>query len=63
MSWVTPQQFAAQVIQSVSELPGYTSPDDQPELLQCTADELQECIVRAFEYFDRSRGPTSGEQR
>lgn len=53
MAWVTPQQFAAQIIRNVFELPGYTSPDSQPELLQCTVDELEACILRAFEQFDK----------
>jgi len=52
VSWVTPEKFAAQVILNVSELSGYTSPDDQPELLQCTAAELETCVIKAFEHFD-----------
>lgn len=46
MSWVTPEQFATQVILNVCELPDYTSPDDQPDLLQCTVRELEACVVR-----------------
>lgn len=57
MSWVTPEQFAAQVIQDVCELPDYTSPDDQPDLLQCTVKELESCIIRAFEHFDTTSRP------
>lgn len=52
MSWVTPEQFAAQVVLNVCELSNYTSPDDQPDLLQCTARELESCVMRAFEHFD-----------
>lgn len=52
MSWVTPDQFAAQVVLNVCELPDYTSPDEQPELLQCTATELKACVIKAFEHFD-----------
>jgi hypothetical protein len=58
MSWVTPQQFAAQVIQNVCELPDYNSPDDNPDLLQCTVDELERCILSAFEHFDSTSGST-----
>lgn len=53
MSWVTPHEFAAQVIQNVCDLPDYTSPDDQPELLQCTTNQLEACVLMAFEYFDK----------
>lgn len=63
MSWVTPEQFAAQLIQNVCELPDYTSPDNQPDLLQCTVKELESCVIRAFEHFDSTQGksenPTS----
>lgn len=59
MSWVTPQQFAAQVVQNVCELPDYTSPDNQPDLLQCTVSELEACVLRAFEQFDRTHGKQS----
>lgn len=52
MSWVTPEKFAAQVVLNVCELPDYTSPDDQPDLLQCTVRELQACVMKAFEQFD-----------
>jgi hypothetical protein len=37
------------VVRNVCELPGYTSPEDQPELLMCTAKELEACIERAIE--------------
>lgn len=50
-SWVTPEKFAAQVIQNVCELPDYNSPDDQPDLLQCTVSELEQCVMSAFEHF------------
>lgn len=29
------------IVRDVCELPDYTSPDDQPDLLQCTVEELQ----------------------
>lgn len=57
MSWVTPEQFAAQVILNVCELSDYTSPDDQPDLLQCTVKELEVCVLRAFEHFDAGTIP------
>jgi len=56
MSWVTPERFAQQVIANVCELPDYTSPEDQPDLLQCTVQELQACVLSAFEYFDANHG-------
>jgi hypothetical protein len=56
MSWVTPQRSAIKVIQEVCELSDYTSPDGNPELLQCTATELKACIERTFEYFDTKPG-------
>jgi len=37
--------IVARVLQDVCELPDYTSPPEQPELLQCTASEL-ETILR-----------------
>lgn len=54
MSWVTPEKFAAQVILNVCDLSDYTSPDGQPDLLQCTVRELEACVVQAFEHFDSS---------
>lgn len=57
MSWVTPEKFAAQVILNVCELSDYTSPGDQPDLLQCTARELESCVIRAFEHFDTTSRP------
>jgi hypothetical protein len=61
MSWVTPQQFAAEVIRNVCDLPDYTSPDDNPELLQCTGAELEACILMAFEHFDtKTKGESNG---
>ena len=50
-SWVTPEKFAARVIEEVCELSDYTSPDDQPDLLQCTVQQLEACVLRTFEYF------------
>lgn len=61
MSWVTPEKFAAQVILNVCELPDYNSPDDQPDLLQCTVRQLEACILSAFEYFDENGGSEKTE--
>lgn len=43
------ERLAEAVVRNVCELPGYTSPDDQPELVMCTVDELNACVVRAIE--------------
>jgi hypothetical protein len=42
------EEIAAQVVRNVCELPDYTSPDDQPDLLTCTAAELHLCVMRAL---------------
>ncbi len=42
------EQIAADVVRRVCELPDYTSPDDQPDLLTCTVDELHLCVMRAL---------------
>jgi hypothetical protein len=52
VSWVTPEQFATKVVENVCDLSDYTSPDDQPDLLQCTVGQLQACVMQAFEHFD-----------
>lgn len=58
-----PQGIATRVVEAVCELPDYTSPDDQPDLLTCTVQELEHCVLRAFEQleYDREmeRGPDS----
>lgn len=41
-------RIAADIMREVCELDGYTSPDGQPDLLQCTAAELETCIRRAL---------------
>jgi hypothetical protein len=38
----------ASILRGVCELPGYTSPDDQPDLLQCTTAELELVVRRAL---------------
>lgn len=42
-------QIADAAVQRVCELPDYTSPDDQPDLLQCKPWELHACVVNAIE--------------
>jgi hypothetical protein len=42
------EEIATQVVRNVCELPGYTSPDDQPDLVMCTVDELHLCVMRAL---------------
>lgn len=43
------ERVASRTVQNVCELPGYTSPDDQPDLVMCTVQELEACVLRAFE--------------
>lgn len=45
---VEAERIATQVVRNVCELPDYNSPDDQPELLTCTVDELHLCVMRAL---------------
>ena len=40
--------IVADAVREVCELGGYDSPDDQPDLLQCKASELETCIRRAL---------------
>lgn len=42
------ERIATNVVQRVCELPDYTSPDDQPDLLMCTVDQLHLCVMRAL---------------
>ena len=46
--WPCNGDLVARIIRNVCELPDYTSPDDQPDLLTCTVDELELCIRRAL---------------
>lgn len=43
------EKIATQVVQNVCELPDYNSPDDQPNLVMCTVEELHRCVMRALE--------------
>ncbi len=45
------ERLRATIIQDVCELPDYNSPDDQPDLLQFTAEELQIILTRNLEAF------------
>lgn len=44
------QSIAELVVRNVCELPDYTSPDDQPDLVMCTVQQLERCVLRALEY-------------
>lgn len=50
------ESIATQVVQNVCELPDYNSPDDQPDLVMCTVQELENCVLRAFEAHDNETG-------
>jgi hypothetical protein len=58
-----PQRIATRVVQGVCELPDYNSPEDQPDLVMCTVQQLEHCVLQAFEQleYDREmeRGPPS----
>lgn len=41
-------RVADDVVRRVCELPDYTSPDDQPDLLMCTVEQLHLCVMRAL---------------
>jgi hypothetical protein len=43
------ERIADKAVLGVCELPDYTSPDDQPDLLQCTVDELHLQVMNAVE--------------
>ena len=43
------ERVATEVVRSVCELPDYNSPEDQPDLVMCTVQELHACVVNAFE--------------
>lgn len=42
------QQCAVQICRDVAELPDYTSPEYQPDVMLCTAEELSIIVERAF---------------
>lgn len=44
------------VIQTICDFDDRNSPEDQPEMLLVTADELQSVMLRAFENADEKRG-------
>jgi hypothetical protein len=58
-----PERIATRVVEAVCELPDYNSPDDQPDLVMCTVQQLEHCVLQAFEQleYDREmeRGPDS----
>lgn len=46
------KRLAAHLIQHVNEIPDRTSPEDQPEMMLVTADELENALLCAFEIYD-----------
>lgn len=44
-----PERIASRVVQNVCELPDYNSPENQPDLITCTVQQLERCVLRAFE--------------
>jgi hypothetical protein len=47
--WPAAERIADIVCLSVAEIPDRDSPDDQPEMMLVTGDELKGHIIRAFE--------------
>lgn len=43
---MTTEEIVTAIIGDVCELPDYTSPDDQPDLLQCRVHELKSILQR-----------------
>jgi hypothetical protein len=41
-------EIVMRILTDVCELPDYNSPEDQPELLQCTTGELETIVRRAL---------------
>ena len=52
-----PNDIARRVVLEVCELPDYNSPDDQPELLTCTVDELHRIVVRVLDEYPKGAVP------
>lgn len=52
------EALAAVVVRDVCELPDYSSPEDQPNLIQCTVEELHVIVSGALEAWNR-RAPTT----
>jgi hypothetical protein len=47
------QRIADRVVGGVGDLTDYTSPSDQPDLMQCTAEELHAQVVNAVEAYTK----------
>lgn len=55
------EDFAAEVILRVSGLPDRTSPDDQPDMMLVTAEELEDIILGIWDDWPVGRGaPAEG---
>ncbi|MEF3066344.1 hypothetical protein [Pandoraea apista] len=50
-------------IQNVCELPDRTSPDDEPDAMVATAQELEDCALRAIEDAAEDAAPVNGGER
>jgi hypothetical protein len=57
-----PEKIATRVVEAVCELPDYNSPDDQPDLVMCTVQELKRCVLQAFEQLAGEPGLDSFER-
>lgn len=42
------EKAPARIVRAVCELPDYTSPEDQPDVIMCTVDELHAIVVQAL---------------
>lgn len=46
---MTKDQIAAQIVRDVAELPDRTSPDDAPEMMLVTREELEVIVLNALD--------------
>lgn len=42
------EKAPARIVRAVCELPDYTSPEDRPDVIMCTVDELHAIVVQAL---------------
>ena len=57
------QRIAEQTVRNVCELPDYTSPDDQLDLVMCTVQQLEACVLQAFENIEECSANETSEER
>lgn len=55
------KRLPAHLILHVAEIPDRTSPDDQPEMMLVTGDELENALLCAFERYDAERPDFAGD--